>query len=133
MTKNYYLVLGVNLGASAEEIKSAYRRKAKQLHPDAGGNNEAFLDVQQGYHLLTDPNLRGSYDRELSHEIHAPTRRAVEVDVHLRPERREPVVRSVSLTRSFEHFEPSFDEFFDRWWSNFSLLTRPKAEQLEEP
>jgi DnaJ-class molecular chaperone len=39
--------------------------------------------------------------------------------------------REVSLARSFDTFAPSFDEIFDRLWSNFDLLTRPKAERLE--
>jgi len=37
----------------------------------------------------------------------------------------------ISLLRSFETFLPSFSELFDRLWSNFELVTRPKAEQLE--
>lgn len=45
----------------------------------------------------------------------------------------EPVssVRDISLLRSYERHEPSFEELFGRLWSNFDLLTRPKAERLE--
>jgi molecular chaperone DnaJ len=39
--------------------------------------------------------------------------------------------REVSLSDSFETYKPSFDEMFDRLWSNFDLLTRPKAERVE--
>ena len=39
--------------------------------------------------------------------------------------------REASLWESFQTFGPSFDEIFDRLWSNFGLLTRPKAERLE--
>jgi DnaJ-class molecular chaperone len=39
--------------------------------------------------------------------------------------------REASLSQSFDTFAPSFDEIFDRLWSNFDLLTRPKAERLE--
>ena len=40
-------------------------------------------------------------------------------------------VRDISLLRSYERHEPSFEELFDRLWSNFDLLTRPTAERLE--
>jgi molecular chaperone DnaJ len=39
--------------------------------------------------------------------------------------------REVSLTRSFETFTPSFEDVFERWWSNFEHLSRPKGEKLE--
>jgi DnaJ-class molecular chaperone len=39
--------------------------------------------------------------------------------------------RTASIFESFDTFSPSFDELFDRWWSNFDVLTRPKAERLE--
>ena len=42
---------------------------------------------------------------------------------------REP--DDISLFESFETFSPSLDEMLERWWSNFTLLTRPKAERLE--
>jgi len=40
-------------------------------------------------------------------------------------------VRDISLLRSYERHQPSFEELFGRLWSNFDLLTRPKAERLE--
>ncbi len=39
--------------------------------------------------------------------------------------------RDVSLSQSFESFAPSFEEIFERWWGNFDLRPRPKAEELE--
>ena len=39
--------------------------------------------------------------------------------------------REISLTRSFDTYAPSFDDFFERLWSNFEHVTRPKAEKLE--
>src|SRR5882672_7401262 len=40
-------------------------------------------------------------------------------------------VRDISLLRSYERHQPSFEELFGRLWSNFELVTRPKAERLE--
>ncbi len=65
--KDYYKILGVDRGASIEEIKRAYRRLAKQYHPDMNaGNREAeekFKDISEAYHVLSDPKRRAEYDR----------------------------------------------------------------------
>lgn len=58
-----YDVLGVDRDASREEIKRAYRRRARELHPDAGGDEEAFKEVTRAYEVLSDPERRALYDR----------------------------------------------------------------------
>ena len=52
LEKHYYAVLGVDADASADEIKKAYRRRARELHPDAGGDEERFKAVQAAYAVL---------------------------------------------------------------------------------
>jgi len=63
----YYEVLGVSKGASAEEIKKAFRRKAKELHPDRNKDNpeaEAlFKEANEAYDILRDADKKAAYDR----------------------------------------------------------------------
>ena len=58
-----YEVLGLQQGAAAEEVKRAYRRKAREHHPDAGGDAERFKEVTHAYEVLSDPERRARYDR----------------------------------------------------------------------
>lgn len=135
MANDYYLILQVARGASPGEIRSAYRRRALELHPDtAGTDSERFLELQAAYSVLSDPAQRAAYDQRADSiavrrkEGITGRRRRVE------PFREVELASGfgeVSLSESFGTFGPSFDELFERVWSNFDLLTRPKAERLE--
>ncbi len=57
-----YKILGVKPGASAAEVKAAYRARAKASHPDAGGDLTEFQDVSRAYGVLGDPAKRLAYD-----------------------------------------------------------------------
>lgn len=58
-----YDLLEVPRDASQDDIKKAYRRRARELHPDAGGDAERFKAVQAAYQVLGDPEKRSRYDR----------------------------------------------------------------------
>jgi molecular chaperone DnaJ len=58
-----YELLGVPRDATSEDVKKAYRRAAREHHPDAGGDEEAFKQVTHAYQVLADPEKRARYDR----------------------------------------------------------------------
>ncbi|MGN1201531.1 MAG: molecular chaperone DnaJ, partial [Candidatus Caccovivens sp.] len=64
--KDYYEILGVQKGADADEIKSAYRRLAKKYHPDLNKTPEAaekFKEINEAYEVLGDDKKRANYDQ----------------------------------------------------------------------
>jgi curved DNA-binding protein CbpA len=106
MARDYYRVLGISPNATPEEIRSAYRRKAKHLHPDrAGGGCRAFQAIQEAYEVLGDPVRRQAHDEQLARETLArpsfsgcrsnPLRQSPRPAEPLVP-RRKPPGRSVS-------------------------------------
>jgi len=65
--RDYYEVLGLSKGASADEIKKGYRRKAKELHPDRNTSDPSaeskFKEANEAYDVLKDPERKAAYDR----------------------------------------------------------------------
>ena len=66
MPRDYYDVLGVSQGADTGEIKSAFRRLARQYHPDVSQETNAeekFKEINEAYEVLSDDEKRARYDR----------------------------------------------------------------------
>lgn len=131
MRKNYYLILGVGSDATLEEIKSAFRRRAMELHPDHSGMESGpFLEIQEAYSVLTDPERRRGYDRQgdsttiIVRRGPGPPpeplarRRRVRAEPFAQDERGRGA-QEFSMGKSFDSYRPSFDELFDRIWNNF--------------
>ena len=84
--KSYYAILGILPTATADEVKTAYRRREKKYHPDRFGEDSSpFLEVQEAYGVSSDPNDRRCYDRSIAkswtssqEQVEAPRRSRLE-------------------------------------------------------
>jgi DnaJ-class molecular chaperone len=134
MAKSYFAILGISPNATVDEIRSAYRRLAKEFHPDHyTGNSERFRDIQEAYSVLGDTRRRREYKQSIRK---VPRRTSLRPTSYPEPEplipEEDPVdLGEVSPVRSFQSFTPSFDEIFDWLWSNFSDLTQPKSARVQ--
>ena len=133
MNRDFYAALGLEPDASCEQIQAAYEHWAAELQPHSDAPvSEGLRELQDAYSVLARPERRRAYDAQRRSE-HSPGLRA-------EPLRSPPpaipigatqALKDISLRESFDTFHPSFDELFDRFWSNFASVTRPKAERLE--
>jgi curved DNA-binding protein CbpA len=94
-SRSYYEVLGVAREATAEEIHRAYRRLARQYHPDVNSGSDArarFDELSAAYEVLHDPAQRDRYDRRSSASVRQPPRPATRAPTFTpaRPEREVP-------------------------------------------
>jgi hypothetical protein len=126
MAKNYYALLGIPRDATTEQIKSAYRRQAKRLHPDAqvgrdadadpGADEQCFRDVQEAYEMLIDPEQRRAYDRQFARSSRSPAVPLWRRVESLRP-RRTP-------SRSVEPLAPEPLTSREPWFSREQRFSR---------
>jgi len=63
MAKDYYQILGIDKTASKDEIKKAYRKLAHKYHPDKGGDEVKFKEINEAYQVLSDNDKKSQYDR----------------------------------------------------------------------
>ena len=128
MPKNYYIILGIPATSSQEEIKAAYRRLAKEFHPDrCDEGHSPFQVIQEAYSVLGNPTQRRAYDDRRQYRKFRGARRVEVEPMRARPEP-EPLVpeqdpsglTDVRLPRSFRTYRSSTETFFDRILSNFA-------------
>lgn len=112
MSRTHYEVLGVESGASAEQIRKAYYDRARELHPDgfAGRSDaeatsgRAMQDVNEAWRVLREPGSRASYDlmlRQPSTQAPQPrTRRVDDPDLPYRRQPAEPGDLTVAVVRA---------------------------------
>jgi molecular chaperone DnaJ len=136
VAKSYFAILGVSSSATSDEIRTAYRRLAKEFHPDHyTGGDKTFREIQEAYSVLGDTGRRQKYEQQISKR---PVRTHVVQPTSYRPEP-EPLIPEqrpidmgeISPVRSFQTFSPSIDEVFDWLWSNFSSLTPLKSHRVQ--
>ena len=134
MAKSYFAILGISPRATMDEIRSAYRRLAKEYHPDRyTGSSERFRNIQEAYSVLGNRRRRREYEQSITKvSIRTPLRSTTYPEPEpLIPEEGPVDIGKVSPVRSFQSFTPSFDEIFDWLWSNFSDLSQPKHSRVQ--
>lgn len=111
MPQDYYLVLGITSDASQTDIKDAYRRLAKEYHPDHyKGNDRPFQTIQEAYAVLSDPARRRQHDSRILERKPAPGKahpfsRPVEP---LIPEPSRKPFFQQTPSRTFQPYRPFF-------------------------
>jgi len=134
MAKSYFEILGVTSRSSPAEIRSAYRRLAKEFHPDHfKGGSGPFREIQEAYSILGNAPTRRAYERSLETP---PIKRHARYTARPAPEplvpERGPIdMGDISPAGSFQTFRPSFDEIFERLCDNFSSAGMPKSGRVE--
>jgi len=114
--KTPYEELGVSTDADAEQIKAAFRRRARETHPDQGGDREEFQRVQAAYEVLSDPKKRAHYDATGSAGV-APGDVPTAVEMLLR-----------AFGEAIDHEEPGFGQFSNPLRRTEKLLAVSAAE-----
>jgi DnaJ-class molecular chaperone len=112
MSEDYYIVLGISRGADLNKIKRAYRKIAKQHHPDitqSKENAERFIEVRKAYETLADEDKRRKYDAEL--EEKGSRLKVSEVP--------KTIQKRTSLFREMDQFSTFVDEFFEGFVPGF--------------
>jgi len=139
MAKSYFAILGITSAATPDEVRSAYRRLAKEYHPDHfEGDSGVFRQIQEAYSILGNSRRRAEYEQSLRRSS-VKIRRMEYPGTYPEPEPLIPEQRNTDLSlgeispvRSFQTFTPSLDEVFDWLWQNFSSLDQPKSGRMQQ-
>ena len=121
VARDYYVILGIPADADQKQIRSAYRERVKELHPDYYGKNcDTFLALQEAYSVLRDPTRRRQYDRS---KKETPARSGI-VEIRTPSSSRRPPIEAIMPScmppieevlphRSAGSAGPIVEEFFD--------------------
>jgi len=69
LSKNYYKILGIDKDASKDEIKKSFRELSKKYHPDVGGDEDKFKEINEAYSILSDDKKRSEYDDPFENNV----------------------------------------------------------------
>src|ERR1700758_427010 len=117
--RDYYKILGVERAATAEQIKTAYRRLARKYHPDVSKETNAearFKEMQEAYEVLKDPEKRAAYDQlgsewKQGQQFRPPPDWGSGFEFSGRPRQRRGGARQGARMEEFEEAE-GFSDFF---------------------
>jgi len=146
MPKNYYLLLGIPIESTIDEVKTAFRRLAKEYHPDHSNEDDSiFLGIQEAYSVLGDPKQKRKYDKELADHrkrsqhfqsrYHASRAGVEEFVEPLIPE--NDAIREEYFFREEKEpqpFRPASHSLMNQWLSDFAdswIAPETDAPQLE--
>ena len=123
MAKNYYVTLGISRGADLNQIKKAYRKVAKKVHPDIvqSGDSQRFREIREAYETLADEDTRRQHDAKLQAQL-TPVRISSVTD---------DIKRRGFLFSEMERFVSSVDEFFEGFLPGFYQKERHRSPRKD--
>lgn len=123
MPKDYYVVLGVSKDANLNQIKRAYRRIAKQFHPDStqSPSSDKFREIIEAYETLADDKKRRSYDATLRQR--QPARSVTKAP--------KTVLKRTSVFNEIDRFRSVADEFFEGFLPGFYTKERGRSPEKD--
>ncbi len=125
MPEDYYVILGISKKADKNQIKEAYRKKAKQHHPDASGGSdgpERFQKISEAYETLSDDRKKREYDKKLMPDRKprdSSRSRAYDRVYNRSYDKRKPDSEGGSFFNRVDRMFTGVDNFFD------DILTGP--------
>jgi len=121
MAKNYYVALGISRGADLNQIKKAYRKVAKKVHPDTSQSRDTqrFREIREAYETLMDKDARRLYDASL--EVRSEPVRISSMT--------EEIKRRTAPLYELKEFESLVDEYFEGFVPGFFQKERRRSPQ----
>lgn len=130
--KDYYKILDIQVTATKDEIKKAFRTLAKKYHPDKNKDDEnalrKFQDINEAYQVLSDEDSRKEYDKKLSNFNQNNNKKTSNNDNKSKNDKRTYRDKSDSIENLNKYFESFFG--FD---ANTSDIDKDKLNQKKNP